>query len=180
MNRQSIIWRCAVLVAAINVSTVMAMGNKPAMDESTPPNASTHTITVEVLYRNQQCSVAQAKTQWIDSPQAYQALFDELRKSYIGSQAQQPPSVDMSTHGVLLVAMGQKNTGGYAVDLADKEAVIDAGVLKLSAQWREPKPGMMLTQALTSPCLLLKIPKAEFQSIEIRDQNDVTRLRGSR
>jgi hypothetical protein len=38
----------------------------------------------------------------------------------------------------------------------------------------------MVTQALTSPCLLLKIPNAEFDRIEIKDQSGAIRLSASR
>jgi hypothetical protein len=39
---------------------------------------------------------------------------------------------------------------------------------------------MMVTQALTSPCLLLKVPKARFERIEVKDQSGATRLSGTR
>ena len=174
MKIKYLLWTCAVFTLALNGSVTMAMGKKPPMDE--PMQSKTTVVNVEVLYRNHQCNVSQARTRWIDSPEAYQTLFTELRKSYVGGQSQQLPRVDLSTYGVLLVAMGQKNTGGYSVDLANQEAVIDAGTLRVNVQWREPQKGMMLTQALTSPCVLLKIPNAEFERIEIKDHNGTTRL----
>jgi hypothetical protein len=178
MQTTFLLWVCVVFTAALNGSVAMAMGKKPPVDD--PVKSKTIMVNVDVLYRNQQCSVLQAQTRWIDSPEAYQTLFAELRKTYIGGQAQQPPPVDLSKEGVLLVAMGQKNTGGYSVDLANQEAVIDGGVLQVAVQWREPKKGMMVTQALTSPCLLLKIPNAEFDRIEIKDQSGAIRLSASR
>jgi hypothetical protein len=185
----SALWICAVFTAVFHLSTATALGTKPPMEDSTSAKAITKTITkttantsiaVEVLYRDQQCSGVQAQARWIDSPQAYQSLFEELRKTYIGGQGNQPPPVDLSADGVLLVAMGQKNTGGYAVDLADNEAVVEAGVLNISVQWREPRRGMMVTQALTSPCMLLRIPRVMFERIEIKDQSGATRLSGTR
>jgi hypothetical protein len=164
------------------------MGKKPPMNESTTNSNDSSaesatmkptSISVEVLYRNQQCSGVQAQTQWIESQQEYQTLFQGIRKAYVGAQAEQPPAVNFDQFGVLLVAMGQKNTGGYAVDLAAGEAQIREKVLHIAVQWREPGKGMMVTQALTSPCLLLKIPKAPFERIEIKDQRGVVRLRGA-
>ncbi len=182
MKTKCLIWFCVVFSAAVQLSAATAMGKKPPMEESTSAKttANTASISVEVLYRDQQCGVLQAQTRWIETQQAYQTLFSELRKSYISNHDEQPPPVDFSQNGVLLVAMGQRNTGGYAVDFANSEAVISAGVLRFSVNWREPRKGMMVTQALTSPCMLLKTPKAEFERIEIKDQNGVLRLSGER
>ena len=192
MKMKYILWFCVVFTSAFHLSTATALGKKPPMEEEDSASAKTSIktianttanaspITVEVLYRDQQCNVLQAQTRWLDSPQAYQALFEELRKTYVGGSGQQPPPVDFTQNGVLLVAMGQKNTGGYAVDLAASDAEISESILKLSVNWHEPKKGMMVTQALTSPCLLLKVPKARFERIEVKDQSGATRLSGTR
>ena len=175
-----VLWFSIIVSAVAYISTATALGKKP-MDESTPTTtaANLSSIPIEVLYRDQQCNISQAKTQWIDSPHAYQTLFEILRKTYIGGK-EQPPPVDFSVDKVLLVTMGQKNTGGYAVELANNEANVDSGVLTISVQWREPGRGMMVTQVLTSPCMLLKIPEVDFERIEINDQNGSIRLSSTR
>jgi hypothetical protein len=188
MKMKYILWFCVVFTAAIHLSIATALGKKPPMEEEDSASAkapvkataNASLIAVEVLYRDQQCNVSQAQMRWIDSPQAYQTLFEELRKTYVGGSGQQPPPVDFTQNGVLLVAMGRKNTGGYTVDLAASDAEISDSILKLSVNWREPKKGMMVTQALTSPCMLLKVPKARFERIEVKDQSGATRLSGTR
>ncbi|KPJ90936.1 MAG: hypothetical protein AMJ53_12645 [Gammaproteobacteria bacterium SG8_11] len=180
MKKKYVLWTAAVFAAAFSLSAATAMGKKPPSDESTLSSAGATSIAVEVLFRQQQCNLQQAQTRWIDSADAYRTLFQELNKSYLGGDAQQPPAVDFSQHGVILVAMGQKNTGGYVVDVANQPALLEGDVLKVSVQWREPKKGMMVTQVLTSPCMLLKIPVAPFGRIEIKDQNGTLRLSASR
>jgi hypothetical protein len=186
-NLTNLIGTVMLVAMTINPSMAAAMGKKPPMDESTKNSTDSSaqsatvqstSISVEVLYRNQQCSGLQPLIQWVESQSEYQTLFHGIRKSYVGAQAE-PPAVDFTQYGVLLVAMGQKNTGGYAVDLAADEAHIRQKVLQISVQWREPGKGMMVTQALTSPCLLLKLPKAQFERIEIKDQRGVVRLSGT-
>ena len=145
------------------------MGKKPETDNT--PRA----ISVEVLYRDQQCGLPQAQTRWLRTQPEYHSLFRELRQSYMGDQAL-PPPVDWSEYGVLLVAMGQKNTGGYGLALDGAGAALSDGVLGITLQWREPQKGMMVTQVLTSPCILLKVPKSGFDRIEIKDQSGAIRL----
>jgi hypothetical protein len=145
------------------------MGNKPA-DAKTPM-----TTGVETIYHDQQCGLQQPQAVWVQSEKEYQILFRQLRQSYLGSQVK-PPQVDWRSSSVILVGMGRKNTGGYGVTLIDNSAGVNNGVLQLAVQWQQPKPGMMLTQTLTSPCLLIKIPKGDYQRIEIKDQTGVTRL----
>jgi hypothetical protein len=176
------------IVLTFNLQAVEAMGKKPPKDEpasnatETPATASTAkpaSVPVGIIYRNQQCNLTQAQARWVDGQPAYESLFKDLLKSYIRSQTEKPPAVDFTQYGVLLVAMGQKNTGGYAVDLASGDAMVENGVLQVSVHWQEPRRGMMVTQALTSPCLLLKVPKAQFQRIEVKDQSGAVRLSGT-
>jgi hypothetical protein len=176
------------IVLTFNLQAVEAMGKKPPKDEpasnatETPAAASTAkpaSVPVGIIYRNQQCNLTQAQARWVDGQPAYESLFKDLLKSYIRSQTEKPPAVDFTQYGVLLVAMGQKNTGGYAVDLASGDAMVENGVLQVSVHWQEPRRGMMVTQALTSPCLLLKVPKAQFQRIEVKDQSGAVRLSGT-
>lgn len=175
MNNTTHIVGTAVLIGTVlMLSTAMAMGKKPQTERPVSSTADT-SIKIDSLYRNQQCSVLQEQIRWIDSQQEYQTLYGQLRKSYMSNQAEQPPAVDFTQNGVLLVAMGQKTTGGYTVDLAASEARISGGVLTIQVQWRAPDPGMMVTQALTSPCMLLKVPKAQFDRIELKDQSGIIR-----
>jgi hypothetical protein len=181
---------CSSMLIALtfNSQAVEAMGKKPPKDEpastatespATSSTAKPASVPVGIIYRNQQCNLMQAQARWVEEQPAYEALFKDLLKSYIRSQTEKPPAVDFTQYGVLLVAMGQKNTGGYAVDLASGDAKVGNGVLQVSVHWQEPRRGMMVTQALTSPCLLLKIPKAQFQNIEVKDQSGTVRLSGT-
>ena len=178
-----------ILAAAVSLSVVLAMGSKPDKDDSTPTaNEDTPAgvatkvvaVPVEAIYGDHQCSVQQAQVRWVESAEAYETLYQSLRNTYVGESGGVAPEVDWGQYGVLLVAMGQQRTGGYGVDLAAKEAPIDNGVLQVTVNWREPQKGMMVTQALTSPCMLLKIAAAPFERIEIKDQSGAIRLSGSR
>jgi hypothetical protein len=168
--KKSLVPAYVILTSVFYCSLAMAMGNKPENNEMPP------SIHVKNIYSDQQCGLPQAQISWIPNQQEFQTLFAKLRQSYIDSQTRQPPSVDWATDAVILVAMGRKNTGGYALVPDNTSATVSNGVLKLSVQWREPKPGMIVTQALTSPCLLFQVPRGEYHRIEITDQAGVVRL----
>jgi hypothetical protein len=162
-----------MLVVGMNLAACSNIQADTPMPAITP-------ITVESLYHNRQCGLQQQQIQWLDSREEYLALFAQLRKSYIGKQTIQPPAVDFANYGVLLLAMGRKATGGYVLELADGAASVTSGVLRLTVQWLEPRPGTMVTQVLTSPCLLLRIPRAEFDHIEVKDEYGTVRMRTAR
>lgn len=137
--------------------------------------SSGNPITAKVIYQNQHCGQSGSQALWITTRQQFQEVYAGLRRSYIGGQSA-PPAVDFSTDGVLLLAMGQKNTGGYGLRLADDTPGVVNGLLELKVQWLAPRRGMLVTQALTSPCLLLRISQGDFSRIRISDQSGQTRF----
>lgn len=157
---------CAILTISTYSISIMAMGKKPVNDndENAPP------MRVDKIYADLHCALPHPQTVWVESQKEYQALFGKLRQSHMDAQTINPPVVDWSHDAVILVGMGQKNTGGYLLDLASTHASVNKGILGIVVQWQEPKPGMIVTQALTSPCLLLKIPNSGYRRIEIKDQ----------
>ncbi|MBW0146964.1 protease complex subunit PrcB family protein [Marinobacter arenosus] len=66
---------------------------------------------------------------------------------------------------VILAALGQKPTGGYSATLAG--SMIDDGVLELTLNIHEPEPGMMVTQALTTPCAAIAVTASGWNDIRI-------------
>jgi PrcB C-terminal len=66
-----------------------------------------------------------------------------------GNQVPQPnqPDVDFARASVVTVFQGQKPTGGYGVAISG--ATLERGTLRVTL--REPAPGVITTQALTSP-----------------------------
>ncbi len=59
----------------------------------------------------------------------------------------------------LLVAWGEKPTGGYAVEVTDVED--DRGTVRVNAELISPDPDDAVTQALTYPHMLLRLPAGD-------------------
>jgi hypothetical protein len=90
------------------------------------------------------------------------------------------PAVDFSREAVLLIAMGQRPSAGYGLNLAG-EATLRDGVLTVPVDWREPPPGYLRAQVVTSPCLLLKVPAVDLIShLRVMDREGRIRLEGDR
>jgi hypothetical protein len=66
-----------------------------------------------------------------------------------------PPPVDFRSESVAAFFWGTKPTGGYALDV--RSVQLKDGVLVVQLELRTPKPGSLVTQAITSPYLLLKV-----------------------
>ncbi len=68
-----------------------------------------------------------------------------------GNQVPQPPlpDVDFNRASVVTVFQGQKATGGYGIAIAG--ATLEGGTLTVRVTVREPSPGSVTSQALTSP-----------------------------
>lgn len=85
-----------------------------------------------------------------------------------GAQEVTPP-LDFAKEGVLAVYMGQKRTGGYRLSLHQEDVAIAKGVATVVVRFEEPAAGMMVTQALTSPCLLLRLPREGLREVKVVD-----------
>jgi len=70
-----------------------------------------------------------------------------------------PPSVDFSRDMVVALFMGERPTGGYAIEVTQIERT-DAG-LSIRYRTRHPDPSAMQTQALTQPFHLIKLARVD-------------------
>jgi len=87
------------------------------------------------------------------------------------------PDVDFAKHGILLIRMGEKPSGGYGLTLMADTARIENRTAVIPVRWSEPQPDMMYTQAFTYPYLVIKMEKGSFDSIAIVDQDGKEKLR---
>lgn len=69
------------------------------------------------------------------------------------------PDVDWATEAVLVVDMGEQRTGGYGVTVTGVSRS-QAGEVELQVAVRRPGPGMLVTQVITHPHAVAKVPRA--------------------
>ena len=65
--------------------------------------------------------------------------------------------MDFSREMVVGIFMGQRGTGGYEIEITKVERA--GSELRVYYRGKSPDPGAMLTQALTEPYHLIKLPK---------------------
>lgn len=161
--------------AWMTLMTVLALGAGCAQPE---PDQNA-TLPVRSLHSSGQCVGLERPTVvWIADAAAWRSWHGRITSARL--PAPPAPAVDFSREGVLVLAMGSRSTAGYALSLAEESAVVRDGVLTVRVDWREPPPGALLAQVMTSPCLLVKVPMASFSRIRVVDQQGLLRLEGTR
>ncbi|MDW8424341.1 MAG: protease complex subunit PrcB family protein [Meiothermus sp.] len=85
-----------------------------------------------------------------------------------GNQIPQPatPAVDFNLSRVVAFFWGQKPTGGYSVQYVSSQ--LSGSTLRVTLRLNSPAPGAILTQALTSPFVMLEVP-GRFGRVEFVD-----------
>jgi hypothetical protein len=95
------------------------------------------------------------------------AEWESLWRSHAGP-AKPAPKIDFSKRTVVAVFLGSRPTAGYGIEVLGTRPEGKT----LVVEWRESRPekGMMLAQVLTSPALIVSIPKFDgeikFQKVD--------------
>lgn len=131
---------------------------------------SAQPVTVKALYRSTQCGVdhAEARASHIPDAVSFARVIERLRRAASSAAIKMPP-VDFARNEALLVQMGQKPTAGYGLWPEQPVARLRGEVLEVVLDWQSPPPGAMAAQVLTSPCMLIAIPRTGYKTIRVLD-----------
>ncbi len=171
--------RSAVLLFAGLFGSIQSCAQPGASDGGGPtPAARATALSVAILQHTNQCGsrFSQPTALWIDTPERLAQIY----QGFPVLPPPAPPAVDFTRQGVLLITMGQRPTAGYGLSLLADSARLREGVLTVGVDWQEPRPGYMLAQMLTTPCLLLQLPAVSFHRIQVVDRQGQVRLSASR
>jgi hypothetical protein len=141
------------------------------------PRPSGH-VDIQVLYRSVRCSPESRSdgAVWIDDLQTLSRCTGESDTTLADSEALKSGPVDFSRDRVMLIFMGQKPSGGYSLDLMETQASLFDETLVIETQWRQPAKGAVAIQMITQPCLVLMMPRGDYQQVRVVDQAGDTRL----
>ncbi len=70
---------------------------------------------------------------------------------------------------MVAISRGRQPTPGYSLTLEGAHRRGRTAVV--SVQWHVPKPGAVLAQVITYPCLVVALPQADFRRVEAVDQS---------
>lgn len=79
--------------------------------------------------------------------------------------------------GVIVVEMGQRMTGGYTMETLPEATRIEGNTLYLGIAWLAPPEYAAISQAMTSPCMVITPPPGDYDRVVVVDQLD--NVRGS-
>jgi hypothetical protein len=152
-------------------AAVVAIVLWSCLAETRPASPQNHRLPIETIWSGSRCGCErrQPRVRWLTNP-------DQLAKAVAAVKSTAPGTPVFSTpmnwmrDGLVWIDMGLKPTGGYALSLAAPEAIVSAGVAVIKIRWRQPRPGGVVTQQLTSPCLLLRLAQDSFTTIQISDE----------
>jgi hypothetical protein len=134
-------------------------------------------VTASVVRASAQCGgeVSGPSARWIATQGAFLAAMGA--GGVFGAEG--TATVDFRKEGVLAVYMGQRPTAGYGLALQDPTVAVRDGVGKVVVRFEEPEPGAMVAQVLTSPCLLLRMPKQGIRQLRVVDPAGTLRASAS-
>ena len=138
-----------------------------------PESADNGSVSAVLLYSGVSGvrTMKDASALWITNRKALEDVFSALSRRQI-EDGDVLLDIDFDRYGVLYLEMGQKPTGGYSIDfIPSLSRVIDKQAF-INISWNTPGEGVFLTQAVTSPFILIKICRADITSIVVVDQDE--------
>jgi hypothetical protein len=121
-------------------------------------------LKFETLAKNTRSGVREPLQIVVRSPEQWKALW----KKHVGSDPNSPPApaVDFNNNIIAAVFSGEKPTGGYTVEITAAEK--SDGMLLIHYRETSPRPGGIVTQALTQPFHIVTIVGGSNLQAEFR------------
>lgn len=125
-------------------------------------------LPLETIYQSSQCAISAPTLKRVENADELRQLMHNPATRMLTAKQSRPPNLaDFGKASYVVYALGQKPTAGYGIKQHSDQAFLDADILRLPLEESRPEPGMMRAQVLTSPCLVLRLPKIEFNRIEL-------------
>lgn len=119
-------------------------------------------------------NIGQATRKVIRDPEAWKKWWSEHRtvETRLDGEIvpEPPPEVDFEKETVLILTMGTRSTGGFAIRFSGIRR--EDGVLTASFKTTSPGPDSLVTSALTAPFSIIAVPihegRVEFVEASVR------------
>lgn len=119
---------------------------------------------VEVLSESHYSQFTEAQNQVVKSDAGLQTIYERVPTK------EATPQINWSKNQVVLLAMGQRNTGGFNISV-DKVVYGNSEIL-VYYKTTGPKAGEMVTQALTAPYVLFTIANKKDLPVVFKEVNN--------
>lgn len=139
-----------------------------------PPPAAEAIAPVQVLYRGSRCPATQPGIRVIHDAASW-AKWQRQRQQTFFPASNEPEDtaadLDFGNVSVIVISMGQKPTPGYAVDVSKGSVTLQGSSLIIRTVWQQPPEGAILAQVITSPCIAISVPSAQYSTVKVENQN---------
>lgn len=134
----------------------------------------------DTLFASQMCNTegSQAAATLINDQQTLESIYARFQSNTLGA-SHPVPKMNFARDTLLLIEMGQRPTGGYQVAYNYRQPVaLKKDHLAVTVNWVEPDANTLTVQMLTSPCVLLRLPKGDYPKVRVFDQDGRQRIPG--
>jgi hypothetical protein len=132
-----------VLWLLMTSMTLLACGSQPAQV----------VYSVPVGIQSQQCFITQTESYiWLEQEDEWLKLPVQARQQF------EEAKVNWLEENILIVSLGQKSSAGYGVEL--NNWLLEQDHWQVVRTIQMPVAGRMQAQMITSPCIMVKIPKS--------------------
>lgn len=133
-----------------------AQGGAPGTDSPAQSAGAVPLDSAATLFHAYHTGFGEPTTLVVRDGAAWAAAWARLHRG--GEPPVAPPAVDFAREMVLVVALGERPTGGHDVAI-DAVTGDGAGGATVAYTAREPGEGCMSTQALTSPAVAVRVAR---------------------
>lgn len=127
-------------------------------------SCSSQQLTVRSIYSSNHCAPVEYRVEAVSSQQQLDAVITRKPKTFL-NRPEALPQVDFTRQSIILVALGEKSTLGYALSMHGQQAVLKGGQLRLPVSIIEPAKNDLQGQVIIRPCQILALPKVSFTEI---------------
>jgi hypothetical protein len=128
-------------------------GTNPVQTAPAPP--ANQALSFSTLEKGAYSGVTERKVVLVTDDAAWKSNWQQISARQVPAPA--APALDFAGQSVIVASLGEKNTGGYSVEVTGVELV--GSKLKVTVRESKPGPGQFVTQALTQPYQVVRIPK---------------------
>ena len=143
ITRSSLIFTSIVTMIVTTLVALVGCGSQPAQSSYSVPQRA----------YSQQCNITQSESYiWLEQEDEWLGLPEQARQQFEQEQ------IDWLKENVLIVSLGQKTTAGYNIELS--QWLLEQDYWQVTRITSTPQAGKLNAMVMTSPCVMVKIPKS--------------------
>lgn len=129
-------------------------------------------VSLRNLHQGLHCGDQTAGVRWLTQD----SLPGAMKRPGAGQHLGDPTTTSAPADGekLLLVSLGQKNSGGYGIALTRSQTEILNEAIELPLEIQQPAPGTMQTMQLTNPCIVIGLRGDGYKRVDAGSLGSVT------